>query len=430
LLIIFRWLSITKKYKVKKPVSINGEAFMKTFLASSPRRFFVLASTLFLYVVMHASAGQVDDLVFIHHSSGENWLNSGLNDALLAKDYIDERNDITYGTVLPPDPGRPASMGDVPGDNTNMNHWILWFNDYLDQVKHYGSEDGTNRIIMFKSCFPISDVYSEGTEPGDPFSEDQTLANYRAVYRHPDGPGGTYSVDGTVYSPLEDVFARHPEILFIPVTAPPLCYGCTDDANAHRARIFNTWLKTEWLSSYRTAHPGLSNVAVFDWFDFLANPDDFPDTPNRLKEAYGGTSDDSHPNETANAASTVVFATGPNNFLDSAWLAFSTAPTDVQTAERVTAPQTFRLGPNYPNPFNPATLIPYEIQDATEIQLSVMDVMGKRLRTLVQGRQSAGGHCVEWDGREDSGRLMASGVYVVSLRAGGMLKSRKIILIQ
>ncbi|NOZ94089.1 MAG: hypothetical protein GXP47_05015, partial [Acidobacteria bacterium] len=129
-----------------------------------------------------------DDLIFIHHSCGRNWLNSGLEAALLAKSYIDERNDIYYGTTMSPDAGRPASLGSTPGDHTDMQHWILWFNDYFEGIRTHGSATGYNRIIMFKSCFPNSNVSSTGTEPGDPFSGTKSLANYKAVYRHPAGP--------------------------------------------------------------------------------------------------------------------------------------------------------------------------------------------------------------------------------------------------
>lgn len=269
------------------------------------------------------AAATDDDLVFIHHSCGYNWLNHSLHDALLAKDYIDERNDIFYGTTMSSDPGRPASLGGTPGDNTNMNHWILWFNDYLEGVKSHDAATGFNRIIMFKSCYPISNIGGNGTEPGDPFSSSRTLANYRAVYRHPSGPGNTYSHDSYTYKPLEDIFAENPDVLFIPVTAPPLHYTATTDENAHRARLFNNWLKNDWLASYNVAHPGLNNVAVFDWFDVLAHPDDHPDHPNRLKGEYGGASGNSHPNSAANAYSTQVFATDPDNFIDNAWNAFS-----------------------------------------------------------------------------------------------------------
>jgi hypothetical protein len=264
-----------------------------------------------------------DDLIFIHHSCGQNWLSSGLNAALVAKDYIDERNDMYYGSDISPDAGRPDSLGSVPGDNTNMNHWIRWFNDYLGNLKHYSCATGVNKIIMFKSCFPISDVASDGTAPGNPFDSAQTVANYKAVYHNVAGSGHTYSNGGYAYYALEDVFAANPNTLFIPVTAPPLNYAGTSDANAHRARLFNNWLKTDWLSSYNAAHPGLDNVAVFDWFNVLARPDNATSYPNRLKEVYGGTGGDAHPNDAANQYSTQVFATQPGNFIDGAWTAFS-----------------------------------------------------------------------------------------------------------
>lgn len=267
-----------------------------------------------------------DDLIFIHHSCGQNWLDNSLRNALLAKDYVDECNDIYYGTDLSPDSGRPDSLAPTPGDNTDMNHWILWFNDYLDGIKTQGCSDGINKIVMFKSCFPNSNIVSDGTEPGDPFSSDKTIANYKAVYRHPDGPGHTYTYNGYTYKSLEDIFAENPDTLFIPVTAPPRHYAPTDatnDAEAHRARLFNNWLKNEWLTSYNLNHPGLNNVAVFDWFDVLAYADDYPSHPNRLKAEYGGESGDSHPNSAANSYSTQLFATNPDNFIDSAWNIFN-----------------------------------------------------------------------------------------------------------
>ena len=273
-----------------------------------------------------ARAQTQDDLVFLHHSCGRNWLDNDLHDALLAKDYVDERNDIYYGTDVPPDSGRPDSLGSAPGDSTNMNHWVRWFNDYLEGVRQHGCDDGVNRIVMFKSCYPASNIAGDGAEPGDPFSSSKTLANYRAVYRHPDGPGAAYEREGDAYQPLEDVFAAHPETLFIPVTAPPRHYTGSDDDDAHRARVFNDWLKNDWLDAYDAAHPGLNNVAVFDWFDVLAYGDDHPTHPNRLTAEYGGTSGNSHPNTAANLASTAVFATDPDNFLDAAWAAFISEP--------------------------------------------------------------------------------------------------------
>lgn len=298
------------------------------------RRFFVMGALVVLGTSGSVDAQTTDDMVFIHHSVGGAWLEwYGLYEALVAKDYINEMNNITYGTMMDPDPGRPASLGGTPGDNTKMMHWILWFNDYFQGIKSHGSADGYNRIIMFKSCYPASEIWWEGYVPGDPFHSMRTMTNYKAVYRHPDGAGHTYTRDGYIYKPLQDIFAENPDVLFIPVTAPPRHYGPDEpisdevddpDAIAHRGRLFYEWLIEEWLPSYNAAHPGLNNVAVFYWFDFLAYADDHAEHPNRLKAAYGGGSGDSHPNETACLASTEVFATDSDNFIDDAWDSYTT----------------------------------------------------------------------------------------------------------
>jgi PKD domain len=271
------------------------------------------------------SEGGANGAVFIHHSCGENWLNSGLHRALLAKPYIDDRNDITYGTELRPDPGRPASLGSPAGDLTDMHHWILWFNDYFNTVRAHGCRGGANRIILFKSCFPNSHIDDAGTEPGEPFGDWKAVANYKAVFRHAAGPGKTYEHEGHNYHALGDIFAQHPDTLFIYVTAPPECRQETTLAIAGHARDFNDWLKLEWLPGYIRATK-LHNVAVFDWFDLLAATPADSSHANFLRAGYGGESGDSHPNGAANACSTEVFATGPKNFLDQAWQAFTKKP--------------------------------------------------------------------------------------------------------
>jgi hypothetical protein len=281
----------------------------------------------------HAASPTTDDILFIHHSVGQDWLDNGLRNALIAKSYIDEVNEITYGDSVSPDTGRPASLDPPAGDHTDMCHWILWFNDYLQAMKRYDCANGTNKIIMFKSCFPNSAISENGTEPGDPFASTQTLVNYKAIYRHPNGPGRTYSYNSRVYKPLEDIFAANPGTLFIAVTAPSQIPSETCNNWADRARVFDNWLKTTWLNSYNAAHPHLRNVAVFDFFDVLAyaNSDtrienytpadgspagNYP-VRNMTKSQY--RTGDSHPNVLADQTATVVFATSPSNFMDAAW---------------------------------------------------------------------------------------------------------------
>lgn len=293
---------------------------------SARRGYFWALTLLFAMTAGHASAADSTNLLFIHHSCGANWLaadNGGLQTALEAKDYIDEVNEITYGDAVTPDVGRPASLGDIAGDSTDMNSWLFWFNDYLGSVQTYRCDSGANRVIMFKSCFPNSHIDAVGPLPGDPFDATRSVVNYQAVFRNDAGPGVPYTNGGYNYHALEDVFAAHPDTLFIYVTAPPECYAEATQITGCVIRGFNDWLKREWLPSYNTQHPGLNNVVIFDWFDFLANSDTGSAHANMLKADNGGTSGDSHPNTAANQASTTLFASGAPNFLDLAHARFA-----------------------------------------------------------------------------------------------------------
>jgi len=78
-------------------------------------------------------------------------------------------------------------------------------------------------------------------------------------------------------------------------------------------------LKKDWLVAYDTDNPGLNNIAIYDWFDFLAYDKDHAIHPNMLKLEYGGNSGNSYPNAFANAQSINDFCIGFGNFLDEAW---------------------------------------------------------------------------------------------------------------
>lgn len=84
----------------------------------------------------------------------------------------------------------------------------------------------------------------------------------------------------------------------------------------------------------------------------------------------------------------------------------------------------------YPNPFNPQVTLAYTLASKTRVRLSVYDVSGRRLRTLVDGVQDAGRRLVAWDGRNDRNDAMPSGVYFARMQAGELTQSCKLILIR
>jgi hypothetical protein len=220
-----------------------------------------MLSLLAACVLLHgaASAQGIDSrppakpvkLIFIHHSSGENWLadgHGGLGRALDRNNYF--VSDTNYGWGP-----------DGIGDRTDIVNWPEWFTGpesgkYLKALYGESGQNapytrtladpgGENRIVLFKSCFPNSSL--EG-RPGDPPArgEGLTVSNAKAIYRE-----------------LLTYFATRPDKLFVVITAPPL----QDATHAANARAFNNWLARDWLAGY----PG-KNVAVFDYYNVLTGP--------------------------------------------------------------------------------------------------------------------------------------------------------------
>ena len=94
-----------------------------------------------------------------------------------------------------------------------------------------------------------------------------------------------------------------------------------------------------------------------------------------------------------------------------------------------TRPTTFALADNYPNPFNPSTTIRYALPEASDVELTVYNVAGQAVRTLVSEQQSAGRYVVEWDATNDSGHRLSSGLYFYRLEVGGQFHDVKKMLL-
>lgn len=97
-------------------------------------------------------------------------------------------------------------------------------------------------------------------------------------------------------------------------------------------------------------------------------------------------------------------------------------------------PMAFSLGQNYPNPFNPSTTLTFEIpgieNKRSHVSLKIYDLRGRCVRTLVDAELTAGSHSVQWDGRNDSGEQVSSGIYLYSLQAGDETFARKMTLVK
>ena len=93
-------------------------------------------------------------------------------------------------------------------------------------------------------------------------------------------------------------------------------------------------------------------------------------------------------------------------------------------------PANYALHANNPNPFNPVTSIPYDIFEIGPTKIIIYDLMGRNVRTLINEEISAGFHSVIWDGRDDLGKPLASGVFVVRMICGSFTAAQKLLLLK
>ncbi len=103
-------------------------------------------------------------------------------------------------------------------------------------------------------------------------------------------------------------------------------------------------------------------------------------------------------------------------------------PTDIPDPEGICI--QFELGVNYPNPFNPQTVIPFYLHQSTMVTLDIYDLMGRRVCELVSDRLLAGQHEFTWNGTDKTGKTVASGVYFYRLNAGQQQFTRKMVLVR
>jgi hypothetical protein len=102
---------------------------------------------------------------------------------------------------------------------------------------------------------------------------------------------------------------------------------------------------------------------------------------------------------------------------------------DLEVTVRI-VPQTFELAQNYPNPFNPETNISYGLPEDADVTLKVYNVLGQEIRTLVSSQQTAGYYTVTWNGTNDFGEMVSTGVYIYRITAGTNAVSKRMILVK
>ncbi|MBA7570543.1 hypothetical protein ES708_12295 [subsurface metagenome] len=110
---------------------------------------------------------------------------------------------------------------------------------------------------------------------------------------------------------------------------------------------------------------------------------------------------------------------------------FAMAPKDEPTVvEENSQPSAFTLSQNFPNPFNPETTISYYASESSHVTISIFNIVGQNVRTLVETVQPAGSYTITWDGKDNTGSLVTSGIYFCRMEAGNFSQTRKLMFMK
>ena len=222
-------------------------------------------------------------------------------------------------------------------------------------------------------------------------------------------------------------------------------YESTFMVTAHTEDI-NIWFDSQPVSGYSidNLHPGTPMSLVYSH------------DPGAVSLSWSGPEDEdfSHHNiyrqDIASSDPAIVFTTVDSFYVDQEvtdagaheyWVtavdlsgleseASNSVSAVLSADENLGLPTEFALKQNYPNPFSPSTQIQYALPEETRVVISIYDLMGRKVRTLVNDVQDAGYRTVIWNSTNNMGRLVSAGVYIYSIQAGDFVQNRKMVLMK
>ena len=140
---------------------------------------------------------------------------------------------------------------------------------------------------------------------------------------------------------------------------------------------------------------------------------------------------------------TGIYTPGPINIFDTVADSFTTLANSTwppcfwvgETGEQVsiideTLPITYNLYNAYPNPFNPVTTLHYDLPEDAMVNITIYDMMGRKVKTLVNGSQTAGYKSIQWNATNDKNRPVSAGLYLYTIQAGDHSQTKKMVLLK
>jgi hypothetical protein len=193
--------------------------------------------------------------------------------------------------------------------------------------------------------------------------------------------------------------------------SPELCWNASSGATS-----YNVYRKLSFDPNWSLTH----NTTSTSHIDYSVSMSP-PNTPDTYEFLYQVTAANSGGESTpSNTVSTWGMG----------WLKTASGMNEMAFAEAENFPEKFSLALNYPNPFNPETWIKYQLPTSAHVRLSIYNALGQEVRRLVDYSQPAAYHQVVWDGRDDAGNLLPTGVYFYRLEAEKFTAIKKMVMMK